>query len=109
MGSATGGAPEPGRRTLHVEEQRRAAAPVSTKLLQGSADAGLVYETDVAGVSDEIRAVPIPAALQPRIAYSAAVVSGTDQPEASREYVMGLLDGAGAATLRRAGFPPPPP
>ena len=93
----------------NVRSQDPDAATITSKVIQGSADAGLVYETDVAGVSDEIRAVPIPAALQPRIAYSAAVVSGTDQPEASREYVIGLLDGAGAATLRRAGFPPPPP
>lgn len=93
----------------NVKSEDPDAATMMAKLVQGAADAGLVYATDVSDASNEIRAIEIPARPQPRIAYSAAVVADSDQPEASREYIRGLLEGAGAATLRDAGFPAPPP
>lgn len=77
------------------------------KLAQGAVDAGFVYVTDVRAAGGALRAIPLPARLQPRVAYGVAVVNGTRHPEAARAFVAGLLRGPGAAALRRAGFEPP--
>jgi molybdate transport system substrate-binding protein len=42
------------------------------------------------------------------VAYAVAVVNGTDHPEPARQFIHGLLNGAGANALRQAGFEPPP-
>lgn len=78
------------------------------KLTQGAVDAGFVYVTDVAAAGDKLRAIPLPAALQPSVAYGVAVVEGAAHPQAARSFITGLLRGEGAAQLRAAGFEPPP-
>lgn len=78
------------------------------KLLQGAVDAGFVYVTDVAATDGALRAVDLPAALAPTVAYGVAVVEGAPNRAAARRFVAGLLDGDGAAALRAAGFLPPP-
>lgn len=78
------------------------------KLTQGAVDAGLVYVTDVTAANGRLRAIELPASLQPRVAYGVAVVDGAKHPELARRFVGGLLDGKGAAELRAAGFEPPP-
>lgn len=78
------------------------------KLTQGAVDAGFVYVTDVAAAGDDLRAIPLSPALQPSVAYGAAVVDGAAHPAAARRFVAGLLRGAGARALRAAGFEPPP-
>ena len=77
------------------------------KLSQGAVDAGFVYVTDVAA-SDGLKAIPLPARLQPQVTYEAAVVEGAPHPGRARAFVAGLLRGAGAAALKRAGFGAPP-
>jgi len=77
------------------------------KVAQGAADAGFVYSSDAAAAGDRVRAVALPARLEPAVAYGVAVVAGTAHPEAAREFVDGLLDGAGAEALAEAGFLPP--
>ena len=78
------------------------------KLTQRAADAGLVYITDVAATKGKLRAIELPAGLQPSVAYAAAVVKGTDRREEAKAFVQGLLNGKGRTALRRAGFEPPP-
>ncbi len=78
------------------------------KLTQGAVDAGFVYVTDVTAAGDDLRAIPLPASLQPRVAYGVAVVEGAPHPAAARRFVAGLLRGDGARELRAAGFEPPP-
>jgi len=78
------------------------------KLTQGAADAGFVYATDVQAAEGELKAIAIPHRLQPPIAYSVTVVEGSGNPEGANAFIEGLVDGDGAAALRRAGFPPPP-
>ena len=80
---------------------------VLTKVVSGVADAGFVYATDARSVPGEVNTIQIPASLQPEIAYAAAVISDSEQPELARRYLRGLLRGAGAAELRAAGFLPP--
>ena len=74
------------------------------KLSQGAVDAGFVYVTDVNAANGLLRAIRLPAALQPRVAYGAAVVRGTEHEAAARRYVSDLANGTAAAELRKAGF-----
>lgn len=78
------------------------------KLAEGAVDAGFVYVTDVEATGGKLRAIELPAALQPSVAYGVAVVTGAAHPQAARRFVAALLHGAGAADLRAAGFEPPP-
>jgi molybdate transport system substrate-binding protein len=77
------------------------------KLTQGAADAGFVYVTDVKAAADELRAVKLPAALDPDVTYAAGVVSGAKQPDQARAFVNGLTSGGCADALEKAGFGAP--
>jgi molybdate transport system substrate-binding protein len=83
-------------------------AGIVGKLTQGAVGAGFVYVTDVVAAGDELEAIELPSRLQPEVGYAAAVVEGAANPERAREFIAGLLDGAGAEALRDAGFGPPP-
>jgi len=83
-------------------------AGIVGKLTQGAVDAGLVYVTDVKASGGRLRAIALPTALQPRVAYGVAIVKGAKHPEQARAYVEGLLAGDGRAALRSAGFEEPP-
>ena len=74
------------------------------KLVQGAADAGFVYETDVAAAGDKLEAIPLPPVVEPDVTYAAGVVRGAKQPELAREFVSGLRDGGCADALDEAGF-----
>jgi molybdate transport system substrate-binding protein len=78
------------------------------KLTEGAVDAGFLYATDVAATHGALRAIPLPAALQPRVAYAAAVVKGSSHRAQARAFLAGLLRGAGARDLLAAGFLHPP-
>ena len=77
------------------------------KVDHGAVDAGFVYVTDVVATDGKLRAVELPADLQPTVAYGAAVVKGARNPEAARRFVDGLVTGDGARILREAGFEMP--
>ena len=77
------------------------------KLTQRAADAGFVYVTDVDAASDSLRAVKLPADLEPDVTYAAGVVKGAKEPDKAREFVDGLTDGACADALAKAGFGAP--
>jgi molybdate transport system substrate-binding protein len=78
------------------------------KLAQGAVDAGFVYATDVEAAGGRLRAIALPAALEPTVAYGVAIVKGTRHGAAARAFVDGLVSGSGRAALRAAGFEPPP-
>jgi molybdate transport system substrate-binding protein len=77
------------------------------KLTQGAADAGFVYVTDLNAAGESLRALKLPAELEPEIKYAAGVVRGAKQPERAREFLAGLTDGACADALAEAGFGAP--
>jgi molybdate transport system substrate-binding protein len=83
-------------------------AGIIGKLTQGAVDAGFVYVTDVVATEGELRAIRLPAELQPEVAYGAAVVAGAENPTGGRRFIDGLLEGEGAQALAAAGFGPPP-
>jgi molybdate transport system substrate-binding protein len=78
------------------------------KLSQHAVDAGFVYRSDVKAAGSALRAIALPARLQPKVAYAAAVVKGAKQPLLARRYIDGLVSGRGQDALRAAGFLPPP-
>jgi molybdate transport system substrate-binding protein len=92
----------------NVRSEEPDVAGIAAKVGAGGADAGVVYATDVRASDGRLRAVPLPARLQPVVVYDAAVVRGARRPDAARAFVDGLRSGAGARALRGAGFGPPP-
>jgi molybdate transport system substrate-binding protein len=92
----------------NVRTQEPDVAGIVGKLTQGAVDAGFVYVSDVRATGGKLKAIELPEALQPTVAYGVAVVKGAKQPDQARAFVAGLLDGAGADALRAAGFEPPP-
>jgi molybdate transport system substrate-binding protein len=91
----------------NVRSEEPEATSVLAKVVSGAADAGFVYVTDAKTVAGEVRTVPVPAALQPDVAYAGAVLSSSDQPALAQRYLEGVLHGPGAEDLREAGFLPP--
>jgi molybdate transport system substrate-binding protein len=71
------------------------------KLTHGAADAGFVYRTDLV---DGLKAITLPADLQPVVEYGAGVVKGAKNPDAAQQYLDGLTSGACADALQKAGF-----
>ena len=92
----------------NVRSQEPDVTSITGKLTQGAVDAGFVYITDVQASAGKLRAIRLPADLQPDVAYGAAVVEGAKNPDGARSFINGLLSGDGAAALREAGFEPPP-
>jgi molybdate transport system substrate-binding protein len=78
------------------------------KLAQGAADAGFVYVSDVDATNGKLRAIALPAKLQPRVTYAAGVVRQAARPELARRFVAGLARGGCAKALKAAGFGPAP-
>jgi molybdate transport system substrate-binding protein len=101
-------APEGDAILANVRSEEPDVGGIVGKLTQGAVDAGFVYVTDVRAADGALDAVEVPRRLTPEVAYGAAVVQGTDETEAARGFIDGLLRGAGAAALREAGFGPPP-
>jgi molybdate transport system substrate-binding protein len=91
----------------NVRSEEPEVSSVLAKVTGGAADAGFVYVTDAKSVEGQVQAVQLPARLQPDVAYGAAVLSGSENPQVARRYLDGLLHGPGAADLREAGFLPP--
>jgi molybdate transport system substrate-binding protein len=92
----------------NVRSQEPDVAGIVGKLTQGAVDAGFVYSSDVRSTGGRLRAIELPEALQPTVAYGVAVVEGAKHPDAARAFVEGLLEGDGRRALEAAGFEPPP-
>ena len=78
------------------------------KLIQGAADAGFVYVTDVQATDGELEAIELPAKLEPDATYGAGVVEGAKEPKTAATFVDGLVHGECAGALQEAGFGEPP-
>jgi len=98
----------PGGEAHAVERNIRSNEPdvagIVAKVAQGAVDAGFVYITDVKAAGGRLRAIELPASLQPEVVYEIAVVKGTDHPDQARAFVRGLRAGAGRSALDGAGF-----
>lgn len=92
----------------NVRSQEPDVSGIVGKLTQGAVDAGFLYVTDVTATDGALKAIELPAPLQPDTAYGAAVVVGAKNPDGARKFIDGLLDGDGALALEEAGFKPRP-
>jgi molybdate transport system substrate-binding protein len=77
------------------------------KLTQGAADAGFVYASDVKATNGDLRAIELPAELEPTATYGAGVVKAAKQPDAAEAFVDDLLAGGCHKALLGAGFGEP--
>ncbi|MGE5858502.1 MAG: molybdate ABC transporter substrate-binding protein [Solirubrobacterales bacterium] len=92
----------------NVRSEEPDVSSIAGKLTEGAVEAGFVYVTDVNASNGQLKAIQLPAELQPDVAYGAAVVTGAKNPDGARGFIDGLLSGDGSAALREAGFKPPP-
>ena len=82
----------------------RVVKGVVGKLLQGAADAGFVYITDVNSAGGDLKAIKLPSELDPKGTYAAGVVTNAKEPELAKRFVDGLTSGVCADSLKKAGF-----
>lgn len=92
----------------NIRDREPDVSGIVGKLSEGAVDAGFLYATDVEAAAGKLEAIDLPAALQPDVAYGAAVVNGTAQAAQARAFIAGLLRGTGQSELQKAGFLPPP-
>jgi molybdate transport system substrate-binding protein len=92
----------------NVRDREPDVSGIVGKLFEGAVDAGFVYATDVDAAGGRLRAIPLPEAVQPQVAYGAAVVKGSAHLAQARAFVAGLLSPAGRRQLLGSGFLPPP-
>lgn len=93
---------------IPTENVRAALAAVAS----GNADAAFVYRTDVSSSTKVRIAYAVPAGEAPSITYPLAVVKGTRQEKAARQFHAYLCSPVAAAVFERYGFtvlPSPPP
>jgi molybdate transport system substrate-binding protein len=87
-------------KVIPCENVRSVLATVET----GDVDAGIVYKTDAA-VSKKVKVVyEVPAGEGPKITYPVALVSGSTQPEAGRQFLAYLSSPTAQKIFRKAGF-----
>jgi molybdate transport system substrate-binding protein len=92
----------------NVRTEEPDVAGIVGKLTQGAVDAGFVYVSDVKGAGGKLKAIDLPESLQPTVAYGAAVVKGSKNEDAAKQFIDGLVDGDGRKQLEANGFLPPP-
>jgi molybdate transport system substrate-binding protein len=81
---------------------------VADHLAGGEADAGVLYATDVAARSGELRAIELPGAAAVGVTCVVCVVVASRRAAAAEGWVGDLVGPAAQAVLREAGFGPPP-
>jgi molybdate transport system substrate-binding protein len=91
----------------NVRSEESDVKAIVGKLIQGAADAGFVYRSDIAS-APELNEVQLEADLQPEVVYGAGVIAEAPNPVGAQGFIDGLLDGDGAEALAASGFEPPP-
>jgi molybdate transport system substrate-binding protein len=102
------GGPQSKKVLANVRSEETDVSGIVGKLTEGAVDAGFTYVTDVRATDGALRAIALPASLQPVVAYGVAVVKGAPHPAQAQAFVSGLLTGQGRDDLLKAGFLPPP-
>jgi molybdate transport system substrate-binding protein len=92
----------------NVRSEESDVKGVVGKLTQGAADAGFVYESDIAAAGEELRAIELAAKLRPEVSYGIAVVTDAANPDGAQAFIDGLLEPEGQGILEDNGFLPAP-
>jgi molybdate transport system substrate-binding protein len=93
-------APQPASNELDVKSALQ-------KVINGDADATIVYVTDVTAAGNKVTGVTIPDDQNVLATYPIAILKASKNQTAAQEYINGLLGGAGREALKSAGFLPP--
>jgi len=92
----------------NVKSEEPDVSSIVGKLTQGAADAGFTYVSDVEGTKGQLKAVDLPADLQPSVAYGAGIVKGTPNQKQSQAFVDDVISGPCSKVMQQTGFLPPP-
>jgi molybdate transport system substrate-binding protein len=92
----------------NVRDEEPEVTGIVGKLAEGAVDTGFIYLTDVQAAKGALRAIQLPDALQPQVAYGVAIVKGSGHQARASAFIQGLLRGRGRQDLLQAGFLPPP-
>lgn len=92
----------------NVKSEEPDVASIVGKLTQGAADAGFTYVSDVKGTKGQLKAVDLPANLQPTVAYGAGIVKGTPNTKESHSFIDDVISGSCSKVMQQNGFLPPP-
>ena len=92
----------------NVRDREADVTGIVGKLTEGAADAGFLYATDVKAAGDKLKAVDLPASVQPKVAYGIAVVKGSAHATQAQSFIAGLVSGRGRSDLLADGFLAPP-
>ena len=92
----------------NVKSEEPDVSSIVGKLTQGAADAGFTYVTDVKGTKGQLKAVDLPANLQPNVAYGAGIVKGTPNTRESQAFIEDVISGSCSKVMQQNGFLPPP-
>jgi molybdate transport system substrate-binding protein len=91
----------------NVKDEESDVTGIIGKLTEGAVQAGFLYATDVTGTKGKLKSIELPASLQPKVAYAAAIVKGGSHHAQAQAFIDGLLQGAGSQDLVQAGFRSP--
>lgn len=80
---------------------------VLAKVVDGEADAGLVYRTDVAAAGDDVTGLDVPGAQEGPTTYWIAPTTAARDEDLAGEWVDFVLGETGRQVLTNAGFGPP--
>lgn len=93
--------------TLAPVSEESQVTDVLGKVTSGQADAGLVYVTDAKGAGDKVTQVDFPESAEAVNVYPIAVLSGSQNSEAAKEFVEMVTGSEGRKVLAEAGFAGP--
>jgi molybdate transport system substrate-binding protein len=93
--------------TLNPVSEESSVTDVLNKVTSGQADAGLVYVTDAREAGAKVTTVNFPEAAGAVNIYPIAVLNGSPQVEAARQFVDLVTGEAGQRVLAEAGFAKP--
>lgn len=93
--------------TLSPVSEENSVADVLGKVINGQADAGIVYLTDALAAGDEVHMIELPGAEQARTEYPAAVAAEATSPTLARLFVDFLAGPEAQKVLADAGFGAP--
>jgi molybdate transport system substrate-binding protein len=92
----------------NVTHEAQTVFEVADRLLDGSADAAVLYATDVAAHPTGLRGIELPGDASVSATCVACVVAASTRRAEATEWVAGLVGRSTQAVLRDAGFGPPP-
>lgn len=93
---------------VHPAAQEVTPADVIRDVVEGKADAGLVFVSDAMSAGSKITWVDFPEAAKAEALCSIALLKGSDQMDLSTKFIHEVTDADSRSLLADAGFGPPP-